>query len=98
MAGPRVGKTIREKTSLLPGSCAPSGHLRAVGVSPFTSPPPATGKGSLRCPQSREPSTGVPPWQAFPEVRRVLVERLLSLLVERMVRSRCGPGGGERDH
>jgi hypothetical protein len=42
-----VGKTIREKTSLLPGSCAPSGHLRAVGVSPFTCPPPATGKGSL---------------------------------------------------
>src|SRR4051794_38827761 len=47
MAGPRVGKTIREKTSLLPGSCAPSGHLRAVGVSPFTCPPPATGKGSM---------------------------------------------------
>jgi hypothetical protein len=42
-----VGKTIREKTSLLPGSCAPSGHLRAVGVSPFTCPPPATGKGSM---------------------------------------------------
>src|SRR3954453_1170720 len=52
MAGPRVGKTIREKTSLLPGSCAPSGHLRAVGVSPFTSPPPATGKGSVRTSQA----------------------------------------------
>jgi hypothetical protein len=42
----------------------------------------------------------VPAWQAFPEVRRVLVARLLSLLVERMVRSTYVPGGGaggERD-
>src|SRR4051795_3686442 len=45
-AGPRVGKTIREKTSLLPGSCALLGHLPALGVSP-TCQPPATGNGSL---------------------------------------------------
>src|SRR3954471_20968883 len=32
-AGPRVGKTIRERTSLLPGYCASSGHLATVGVS-----------------------------------------------------------------
>jgi hypothetical protein len=28
-----VGKTICEKTSLLPGSCASPGHLPALGVS-----------------------------------------------------------------
>jgi hypothetical protein len=56
----------------------------------------------LRCPQSRQAPASVPPWAAFPEVSRVLVERLLSQLVERMVRStaRCAPNGGaggERD-
>jgi hypothetical protein len=37
---------IREKTSLLPGSCAHPGHLPVNGVSPLTSAP-ATGKGLL---------------------------------------------------
>jgi hypothetical protein len=43
---------------------------------------------------------GVPPWEAFPQVNRVLVERLLSLLVERMMAPAdpaSGRGGGERD-
>jgi hypothetical protein len=61
--------------------------------------------GVRRCcvaPQSRQAPASVPPWAAFPEVSRVLVERLLSQLVERMVRStaRCAPNGGaggERD-
>jgi hypothetical protein len=35
----------------------------------------------------------VPPWEAFPPVSRVLVGRMLSVLVERMVRSTSGPGG-----
>jgi hypothetical protein len=42
----------------------------------------------------------VPPWEAFPEVNRVLVERLLGLLVERMMAPAepvSGRGGGERD-
>jgi hypothetical protein len=39
---------IREKTSLLPRSCAGPGHLPAVGVSTLTSQPSATGTGSLR--------------------------------------------------
>jgi transposase len=42
-----VGKTICERTSLLPRSCAVSGHLPAVGVSLLTCGLPATGKGSL---------------------------------------------------
>src|SRR4051812_30918826 len=46
-AGPRVGKTICERTSLLPRSCVLSGHLAAVGVSLLTCGSPATGKGSL---------------------------------------------------
>ena len=39
---------IREKTPLLPRSCAFSRHLMLVGVSSPTCQPPATGKGSLR--------------------------------------------------
>jgi hypothetical protein len=39
----------------------------------------------------------VPPWEAFPEVSRMLVERLLGLLVERMVASAGGRSGDERD-
>src|SRR3954453_15631162 len=46
-AGPRVGKTVCEKTSLLPRSCVVSGHLAAVGVSLLTCGFPATGKGSV---------------------------------------------------
>jgi hypothetical protein len=38
---------IREKTSLLPRSCAPPGHLPALGVSSRPAQPPATGKGSV---------------------------------------------------
>lgn len=39
-----------------------------------------------------------PVWEAFPEVNRVLVGRLLGLLVERMVRAAVvsGGDGGER--
>src|SRR5215213_4722590 len=54
--GPRVEKTIREKTSLLPGSCAPPGHLDPAGVS-LTYRPPATGYGSLR-----QPNRTCPRW------------------------------------
>jgi hypothetical protein len=42
-----VGKTIREKTSLLPGSCASPGHPATVGVSPLTCQPPLLGKAQL---------------------------------------------------
>jgi hypothetical protein len=38
---------IREKTSLLPGSCAASRHPAAVGVSPLTCASSVTGKASL---------------------------------------------------
>jgi len=38
----------------------------------------------------------VPAWEAFPEVNRVLVSRLLALLVERMARAAGGGDGGER--
>src|SRR3954463_13448538 len=55
-AGPRGGKTIREKTSLLPGSCASPGHLDAVGVS-LTCRPPATGNGSV--PSRSSTSSGI---------------------------------------
>jgi hypothetical protein len=37
-----------------------------------------------------------PAWEAFPEVNRVLVSRLLALLVERMARAASGGSGGER--
>jgi hypothetical protein len=42
----------------------------------------------------------VPPWEAFPQMNRALVERLLSLLVERMMAPADPAGGGcggERD-
>ncbi len=42
-----MGKTICEKASLLPRSCASSRHLALVGVSGPTCQPPATGKGSV---------------------------------------------------
>jgi hypothetical protein len=40
----------------------------------------------------------MPAWEAFPEVNRVLVSRLLAVLVERMVRVAAvsGGNGGER--
>jgi hypothetical protein len=41
--------------------------------------------------------TVVPAWEAFPEVNRVVVSRLLGLLVERMVRETGDGNGGERD-
>ena len=37
-----------------------------------------------------------PAWEAFPEVNRLAVSRLLGLLVERMVRAAGGGSGGER--
>lgn len=43
---------------------------------------------------------GVPPWEAFPQMNRALVGRLLSLLVERMMAPAdpaSGRAGGERD-
>jgi hypothetical protein len=46
-----VGKTVCEKTSLLPRSCAVSSHLAAVSVSPLTCGSPAIGKGSLSGPE-----------------------------------------------
>jgi hypothetical protein len=48
-------------------------------------------------PQLAASPGGVPPWEAFPEVSRVLVERLLGLLVERMMAPAGGRGGDERD-
>lgn len=52
-------------------------------------------------PQLTAPLGGVPCWEAFPEVNRVLVSCLLGLLVERMVTTPVDPaggwGGGERD-
>src|SRR4051812_11114705 len=41
------GKTVCEKTSLLPRSCVVSGHLAVLGVSLLTCGSPATGKASL---------------------------------------------------
>jgi hypothetical protein len=38
---------------------------------------------------------GVPPWEAFPEVNRVVVGRVLGQLVERMATALSSPGGGE---
>jgi hypothetical protein len=42
-----VGKTVCEKTSLLPRSCVASGHLATAGVSLLTCGSPVTGKGSV---------------------------------------------------
>ena len=53
-----------------------------------------------RAPLSRQVLVTAPVWEAFPEVNRVLVGRLLSLLVGRMMApaaSMSGRGGGERD-
>ena len=61
------------------------------------------GRGVSRCshaPQLTASPGGVPPWEAFPQMNRALVERLLSLLVERMMAPAApagGWGGGERD-
>ena len=61
------------------------------------------GRSVCRCsgaPQLAAPLGGVPRWEAFPEVNRALVARLLGLLVERMVTPVAvagGGGGGERD-
>ena len=57
--------------------------------------------GAWRCcraPLSRPVAATVPAWEAFPEVNRVLVGRLLAVLVERMVRVAVvsGGNGGER--
>jgi hypothetical protein len=61
------------------------------------------GRSVSRCsgaPQLAAPPGGVPRWEAFPEVNRALVARLLGLLAERMmtpVALAGGRGGGERD-
>jgi hypothetical protein len=61
------------------------------------------GRGVGRCshaPQLAASPGGMPPWEAFPEMNRVLVERLLSLLVERMMApaaSMSGRSGDEPD-
>src|SRR5258708_36042903 len=60
------------------------------------------GRGVSRCshaPQLAASPGGVPSWEAFPEMNRVLVERLLGLLVGRMMapaEPASGGGGGER--
>ena len=61
------------------------------------------GRGVSRCshaPRLTAAPGGVPPWEAFPQMNRALVERLLSLLVERMMAPAdpaSGGCGGERD-
>ena len=61
------------------------------------------GRGVSRCshaPRLAASPGGVPPWEAFPEMNRVLVGRLLGLLVERMMapaEPASGRGGGEPD-
>jgi hypothetical protein len=50
-----------------------------------------------RIPQLAALPGAVPSWEAFPEVSRILAERLLGLLVERMVASAGGRSGDERD-
>ena len=50
-------------------------------------------------PQLAAPLGGVPCWEAFPEVNRALVARLLGLLAGRMMTPAApagGGGGGER--
>lgn len=63
------------------------------------------GRGGRRrrgcAPQSKPAIAGAPSWESFPEVNRVVVQRLLGLLVERMAaatppRSRDG-GAGDDD-
>ena len=52
----------------------------------------------LPCPLSRPVLATEPVWEAFPEVNRLAVSRLLGLLVERMVQAAVvsGGNGGER--
>ena len=53
--------------------------------------------GVWRCccaPLSRQVLVTAPVWEAFPEVNRVLVGRLLGLLVERMVHAMASGGNG----
>jgi hypothetical protein len=52
----------------------------------------------LPCPLSRKVPAAPPVWEAFPEVNRVLVARLLGLLVERMVRAAVASGGNGGEH
>jgi hypothetical protein len=57
------------------------------------------GGGACRCgraPQTGDALVGAPRWEAFPEVNRAVVGRLLGLLVERMVTATGGPDGGGR--
>ena len=49
-----------------------------------------------RAPLSRPALATAPVWEAFPEVNRLAVSRLLGLLVERMVQAAGGGDGGER--
>jgi len=51
-----------------------------------------------RAPLSRPVLATAPVWEAFPEVNRLAVSRLLGLLVERMVQAAVvsGGNGGER--
>jgi hypothetical protein len=46
--------------------------------------------GAALAPQSRDAPARVSPWEAFPQVSRVLIGRMWSLLIERMVRSAGG--------
>jgi hypothetical protein len=55
--------------------------------------------GRGRAPQTVAPLGAVPLWDAFPVVNRLVVQRLLSLLVERMATRASASGdtgGGER--
>ncbi len=51
-----------------------------------------------RAPLSRRVLATVPAWEAFPEVNRLAVSRLLGLLVERVVRAAGGSGGERGEH
>lgn len=50
-------------------------------------------------PQSTPAIAGIPSWESFPEVNRVVVQRLLGLLVERMATAAppASPDGGVGD-
>jgi hypothetical protein len=70
------------------GGCARCRPRRAREVS---------GAWRCRAPLSRQAQVAAPVWEAFPEVNRVVVGRLLGLLIERMVRAAVSGGdGGER--
>jgi len=78
-------------------ACCGTGRVRqARGV----------GRGGRRrrgcAPQSKPAIAGAPSWESFPEVNRVVVQRLLGLLVERMATaapptSRDGGAGDDDD-